>query len=478
MILTIDLGTTNCKAALFDQHGDMIHYDSITLDQSSFLLDGQLIEPIAFAKALKHVCTHLPHTKEIAAIIVTGSGPSLVPVEKEVLFEDDLLYAKSFSARLYLDRRGVEEAKIVSSVWDSFVDPSFFLPKALYIAHKEREIYEKSISFLSSYDYINYLLTGELRGIIHAPDAIKWYYNDEVLEKLHLDTEKFPPLISPGTIIGKVSHLAQKAFNFSPHTQVIAGGPDFLISILGSSAVHPGMVCNRGGTSEGINVCSLVPTQDKRLMSYLHPISPYYNISGIISTSGKAISWAKEMINIDSTSYEDMYYRINKVAPGSGNLVFLPYLTGERAPVWDSTAKGVFSGLSLSTSKWHILRSVVEGVCFAIRDVIETIEDIGQEVTTLRSIGGGAHIGTLQQIKANITQKEVAVPFQRESEMVGAMALAQHALKRFDSLQQACTSLISFSHFYTPDETLKPLYDDLFAHYRHLYDSLKGSWRT
>ncbi len=477
MILTIDIGTTNCKAALFDKSGNMIHYDSISLDQGIFLSDDHLIHPIAFSHALHNLCTHLPSTEDIEAIIVTGSGPSLIPVTQNVEIKDGLLYADSFPARLYLDRRAVEEAKIVSSLFNSFIDASFFLPKALYIAHHEREVYEKSISFLSSYDYINYLLTGEKRSIIHAPDAVKWYYNDEVLEKLELDKEKFPPLIAPGTIIGNISQLASRALSLPTKAKVIAGGPDFLISILGSAAVHPGTVCDRSGTSEGINVCSRVTVEDERLMSYLHPIAPYHNISGIISTSGKAISWVKELVALDSYSYEDMFNTIETIPPGSDNLVFLPYLTGERAPIWDSTAKGVFSGLSLSTSKWHLIRSVVEGVCFAIRDVIETIEDVGQEVTTLRSIGGGAQIGILQQIKANITQKEVAVPLQRESEMVGAMALAQKALGRFDSLQQACTSLISFSHFYYPDEKLKPLYDDLFAHYHHLYASLKGTWK-
>ena len=477
MILTIDIGTTNCKAALFNDEGIMIHYDTITLDQNYFLLHGHLIDPIAFSHALHYLSLNLPHSQEIEAVIVTGSGPSLVPVTHSVEMKDGLLQASSFPARLYLDRRAVEEAKEVSNAWESFIDASFFLPKALYIAHHEREVYEKSISFLSSYDYINYLLTGEKTNIIHAPDATKWYYNDEVLDMLHLDKEKFPLLIAPGTIIGNVSDLAQRALHIPSTAKVIAGGPDFLISILGSAAVHPGMVCDRSGTSEGINLCSSLRVEDERLMSYLHPIAPYHNISGIISTSGKAISWAKELVGLESISYEDMFNKIETIAPGSDNLIFLPYLTGERAPIWDPAAKGVFSGLTLSSSPWHLLRSVVEGVGFAIRDVIETIEEVGQEVSVLRSIGGGAHIGALQQIKANITQKEVAVPHQKESEMVGAMALAQKALGRFDSLQQACTSLISFSHFYYPDEKLKSLHDDLFSQYRNLYSSLKGNWR-
>ena len=477
MILTIDIGTTNCKAASFDNSGNMIHYDSLSLDQRYFSLDGHLINPIAFSKALHDLCTNIPRIEETEAIIVTGSGPSLIPVTHEVEIKNGLLYADSFPARSYLDRRAVEEAKEVSSQWNSYIDASFFLPKALYIARHEKEVYEKSITFLSSYDYINFLLTSEKRSIIHASDAIKWYYNDEVLEKLHLEKEKFPSLIAPGTVIGNVTKLASNALSLPMGVKVIAGGPDFLISILGSAAVYPGMVCDRSGTSEGINVCSCVNVEDERLMSYLHPITPYHNISGIISTSGKAISWAKELTGIESYSYEEMFAHIETITSGSGNLVFLPYLTGERAPIWDPTAKGVFSGLSLSTSKWHLLRAVVEGVCFAIRDVIETIEDVGQEVTILRSIGGGAHIGAMQQIKANVTQKEVAVPLQKESEMVGAMALAQKALGRFDSLQQACTSLISFSHYYYPEEKMSSLYDGLFAQYHHLYASLKGTWK-
>ncbi len=477
MILTIDIGTTNCKVALFEESGKMSHYDTIALDSQYFISDGQLINPIAFSIALDTLFKHLPTTENIEAIIVTGSGPSLVPVASPVMTKEGLLVADTFTARLYLDRRAVEEAKQISSVWGSFIDASFFLPKALYIAHHEKEIYEKTTCFLSSYDYINYLLTGEKTAIIHAPDATKWYYNDAVLELLNLDKEKFPPLIAPGTIIGTISSIAASTLSLPPTTKVIAGGPDFLISILGSAAVLPGMVCDRSGTSEGINVCSEVPIDDNRLMSYLHPIHPYHNISGIISTSGKAISWAKDLVGVENLSYEEIYNQVEMIPPGSNNLVFLPYLTGERAPIWDPSARGVFSGLSLSTSKWHMIRSVIEGVAFAIRDVIETIEGVGQEVTTLRSIGGGANIGVLQQIKANITQKEVAVPLQKESEMVGAMALARHSLGQYGSLQEACTSLISFSQFYYPDEKLANLYDELFTHYRHLYSSLKGTWR-
>ncbi|MGD8114840.1 MAG: FGGY-family carbohydrate kinase, partial [Sphaerochaetaceae bacterium] len=200
-------------------------------------------------------------------------------------------------------------------------------------------MYDKAICFLSSYDYVNYLLTNELTAIMHAPEAYTWYYDDSLLDTLSLDREKFAPLIFPGAFIGNVSSLASKAFSIPPKAKVIAGGPDFVVSILGCSVVRPGMVCDRSGTSEGINVCSRVDVTDSRLMSFRHPIDPYYNISGMISTSGKAITWARNLLNLDSLSYEQMFQKIETVPPGANSLLFLPYLAGERAPIWDPNAK-------------------------------------------------------------------------------------------------------------------------------------------
>ncbi|MDC7246067.1 MAG: FGGY-family carbohydrate kinase [Sphaerochaetaceae bacterium] len=476
MILTIDIGTTNCKAALFSEDGAMIHYDTTALDERFFFFDGTCIDPKAFSIALRHLFVNMPKTDDLEAIIVTGSGPSLVPVLAPAVYEDGLLYAPAALARLYFDRRAVEESREVSAAIGRFVDASFFVPKALYLARHEKALYDKAICFLSSYDYVNYLLTNELTAIMHAPEAYTWYYDDSLLDTLSLDREKFAPLIFPGAFIGNVSSLASKAFSIPPKAKVIAGGPDFVVSILGCSVVRPGMVCDRSGTSEGINVCSRVDVTDSRLMSFRHPIDPYYNISGMISTSGKAITWARNLLNLDSLSYEQMFQKIETVPPGANSLLFLPYLAGERAPIWDPNAKGVFSGLNLGTTDSYLFRAVVEGVSFAIRDVIETIEDVGQEVTTLRTVGGSSSIPILQQIKADITQREVAVPSVSEAEMVGAMVLAQYAVGRFSSLTQSCESLISFDTFYYPDTNKKALYDDLFGRYRSLYKALKGQW--
>ncbi len=476
MILTIDIGTTSCKAALYTREGLCIHHDRILFDSRSFSHDSITVDTRAISASLSTLMGHISSPSSIETIVVTGSGPSLVPVYDEPRIHQGLLHAESGETRLYLDRRATREAEEISQVSTMFVDASFFLPKALYIARREIEVYDRTKTFLSTYDYINYLFTSERKAIKHSKDSGRWYYDDKLLAELSLDERKFAPLILPGDTVGTVSALAQEYFHLGSSVKVVAGGPDFIVSILGSGAVTPSLVCDRSGTSEGINVCSVTPLDDDRLMSFLHPVEPLYNISGIINTTGKAVSWAKELLNLTEYSYQRLYEEIAALPAEKPHPVFLPYLAGERAPLWDPEARGVFSGLTLSTDTLTLARSVVEGTLFALRDVVETIESCGIPVGSLRAIGGGSEYGILQQMKADITGREIGVPVLSDAEMAGAMILAQKADGYFDSLAEASLSLVSFSHWYTPDSKKSGLYDDLFGRYRNLYRSLKGSW--
>ncbi len=476
MILTIDIGTTSCKAAIYTRQGLCVHHDRILFDPHAFSDDYQMVETFAISQALQTLMGHIASPGSIETIIVTGSGPSLVPVCEEPQVIDGVLHAPSGVTRLYLERNAVNEAREISEISGAFVDASFFLPKALRVAREEQELYGKTKVFLSTYDYINYLFTSEVKAIKHARDAGRWYYDDELLAALSLDERKFAPLIYPGDLIGTVSQRARSVFSLREGVKVVAGGPDFIISILGSGAVTPSLVCDRSGTSEGINVCSLTPIDDDRLMSFLHPVEPLYNISGIINTSGKAVSWVKELLNLRDYSFEELYGKVSSLPDSSPRPVFLPYLAGERAPVWDPDARGVFSGLTLSSDPIVLVRSVVEGTLFAVRDVIETIESCGIPVGSLRTIGGGSQYGVLQQMKADITGRSVGVPAAQDAEMSGAMILAQVADGYYGSLDEASLALVGFSAWYEPDERNRERYDELFAHYRHLYEALKGRW--
>jgi xylulokinase len=306
----------------------------------------------------------------------------------------------------------------------------------------------------------------------------RWYGNDQVLEQAELDTEKFPPFVVPGEVIGAIRPLIAARFGLSPQVKVVAGGPDFFVSILGTGAVHPGQVCDRSGTSEGINVCTQNQIVDSRLMSYGHPVKPFWNLSGIISTSGKAISWCRELLGLADAPYSEFDGLAASSEAGSGGVIFLPYLAGERAPLWNPKARGVFMGLGLDSGRAEIARAVTEGVCFAIRDVITVMEDSGAPVEELRVTGGPSKSDFLNQLKADITGRPVLRPEMDDAELLGLAVIGATALGKYVSFGQAADALVRIGREYTPKGANKAVYDLLFKQYRELYRALKPQFEA
>lgn len=465
MILTIDLGTTNLKAALFSEDGVLCSSRSSTIGTLS---DYQEIDPILWSKALSSVCKALGDLSLVQAVVISGNGPTLVPVLGKPKIREGLLHAKAGMARTWLDRRPVSESSEISEMLGTFVDSGFFLPKALYLFRNERETYEESLWLLSSHEYLDYLLTGVAKAIIHSDDSQQWYWNDALVTSLGMDKDKFPPFCKPGELIGPVTILASNALGLPAGISVYAGAPDFYVSILGTGTVEVGQVCNRSGTSEGINLCTRQPLGDPRLMTYHHPVAPYYNVSGIISTSGKAIEWAKALVGNKDMPFTDLYRKMAEAEPGCGGVVFLPYLSGERAPIWDPDARAVFSGLNLQTGSDELLRSVAEGTCFAMRDVITVMEELGSEVGQLRVTGGPSESDFMNQLKADITGREVLVPAMQDAELMGLLIIALTSLGHFASYREAAKAVVKTKHIFKPDPNLKELYDELFVTYRAL----------
>ncbi|GHT66210.1 xylulokinase [Spirochaetia bacterium] len=477
MILAIDIGTSAFKAALFTADG--ICKKSAALPLSIALSDGvrHEAEPAQWLRAFEESLKRLGDISGVEALAISGNGPSLVPVIGEPAFDeqgpsDPRLALPAAAALLWLDRRAQAESVRVSAIMGAPVDPGFFLPKILWIKNNDATLYEKTKYFLSCPEYLVYALTGEARTVFPSQGFDRWYWNNAVLDKAGLDPAKFPPFISPGETIGNLLPAVVRRFGFSGEVPVIAGGPDFFASILGAGAVHPGEACDRSGTSEGINVCTAERIMDTRLMSYGHPVKPYWNLSGIISTTGKAIVWARELLAINAEPFEN-FFCLAAAADRAGVPVFLPYLAGERAPIWDPHARGVFWGLSLSSGRAELARSVAEGICFAIRDVITVMEECGAEVRELRVSGHPGESDFLNQLKADITGRDVLVPVVGDAELVGLAALGAAARGHYGSAGEAAAAMVKIRRVYHGDEKKARLYEGLFAEYRGLYRALK-----
>jgi xylulokinase len=473
LLLAVDIGTSTFKAAVFSYEGLCRGHAALPLAMASG--DGLRHEtdPARWLRAFEELIPRLEGLREVEALIVSGNGPTLTPVTGTPGTGEGGLSLPAGKARLWLDRRAREESKTVSDLVGSYVDPSFFVPKALGIKNREPELYEKTRYFLSAPEYLVYALTGEARTVFPSAGFERWYWDEALLRAAGLDPAKFPPFAAPGDLIGTLDAAAAARFGFSRQVKVFAGAPDFFVSILGTGTVNPGQACDRSGTSEGVNLCTESRIMDGRLMSYGHPIRPYWNLSGIISTSGKAIGWVRELLGMAGLSHRGFYDLAAEAEAGAGGLVFLPYLEGERAPLWDSHARGAFQGLSLSTGRAELARAAAEGVCFAIRDVITVMEERGAPVRDLRVTGGPAESPFLNQLKADVSGRPVLLPVQRDAELLGLAVIGAYAQGRYASMKEAAGALVRIEKTFYPNESAGPLYENRFGMYRELYQTLK-----
>jgi xylulokinase len=489
MLLTIDIGTSFFKTAIWDFNGNRPAFVSTSLSMSRNEGPRHEADSGQWIRAFEDSCSLFSADKTnnlnaTEAIIICGNGPSLTPVLSAPLAEAEQSDKSGFAhgiglytapSRLWLDRRAAEAAKQVSALAGGFVDPSFYLPKALDIKINEPSLYENTKFFLGCPELLAYALTGEARTVFPSDGFERWFWNDAILESLGLDKGKFPPFIRPGEVFGQLAPKAAARFGFKPDIPVISGGPDFFAAILGSGTIRPGQVCDRAGTSEGINACTERRVSDERLMTYKHPVKPFWNLSGIISTTGKAIEWGRGLLGIEN--YDEFHALAQTAPPGAGGLVFLPYLAGERAPVWDPSKRGVLRGLGLDTGRPEFARSVLEGICFAIRDVIGVMEEASSSKEAASSLEGGVVIEELRvagslsesdlldQIKADITKKPVLVPRQKEAELMGLAIIGSCVLGKHASFAEAASALVKIDKEFLPDAKNAALYDDLFGEY-------------
>ncbi|TXT44015.1 MAG: pentulose/hexulose kinase [Spirochaetes bacterium] len=471
MILTIDIGTTSAKAAIFTSSGTMVAISRLELPTPTGRTSlEQEIPPRTWTQATKRLIQNLgrePNVElsKIRALAVSGQGPTILSVDRqgEVLHD----------ALTWLDRRAQVQSEKVGRLLGYPLDAAFNLPKILWIKENLPEIYERTKWFVSCPEYIVAQLTGTYVSFLPAQGYTRIIWDDAALEKLSLDKSKFPVFAGLGEVVGEIDPRGAKLFGLPHGIPVVSGGPDFIASLIGTATTAAGRACDRSGTSEGINLCwGGQVAQDPRLLYMPHVVPPYQNISGVISTTGRAVTWFVDAFGGEMESHEDFFKLSSWAKPGADSLLFLPYLSGERAPIWDPKARGAFIGLTLRHGKKEMARAVAESTAFAMRDVIEVMETTGAKVSDLRVTGKPAANAILNQIKANITGKPILVPEFLEAELSGDLCLAMVALGEYGSIAQAAESHVTFGKTYEPEPGSKSLYDDLFGLYRKSYSAL------
>jgi xylulokinase len=471
MIAAYDIGTTVIKGAFLSENGDFLAYASRTLSMIETDAAGHYeADPQQWKQAFREITEHnleqVGPGADVRAAIISGNGPTLVPLSHSGEFLSPVMS--------WMDRRGTAETAKIKEISGRYLDPTFYLPKALWLAKNRPDVYAETEHFLSCPESMLFWLTGEAVTILPGTHFLQYFWDDPLLESLGLEKTKFPEFSKPGKMIGKVSAAGASASGLPQNLPVISAGADFIVSLLGTGAVYPGRACDRAGTSEGINLCTEIEISDPRLMWYGHVVEPWYNISGIISTSGRAFDWIKDVTGAGMMRNDELDAEAAQSRPGADRLLFLPYLTGERAPLWDPNARGAFIGLGLNHTRKEMVRAVLESIGFAMRDVIEVMAEHGARIDDLRITGGPSKSALWNQIKADITGKNLLVPESTESELLGDLALALYGLGDTVDLAETADSIVKISKIYEPRKESRGLYDDMFGLYRDAYSGLKS----
>lgn len=473
MILCYDIGTTHLKGAVVDAGGRVVASARVPvrwLDGGEPL--GCEIESDAWLSGLALVTAQLGlrDRERLKGVVVSGNGPTLVAV--------DAAGEPVGPALGWQDRRAVAEASLVAEFSGAFLDESFYLPKALWLMRQRPVQYARTRWFLPSAEYIDFVLTGHAHRVNSAPLFAELFWNESAIPRVGLDPDRFPPFVEPGERVGTVVDRAADTLGVPGGLPVFAGGPDFLMSILGAAATQPGRTCDRIGTSEGVNLCWHRPIQDRRLLCFPHVVHGVYNVSAMLSSSGSSLAWAADTIAGFGGDIDALLAAAADAPAGAGRLLFLPFLGPERLPIWDPKARGAFVGLSHAHGTAEMARAVMESTGFAVRAAIEVMESHGAQVADLRATGRLVLSPAWCQARADITGRRVMVSAQEEADLVGNACVGFYGLEEYESLEAASESLVRFDRVYQPSAANRGRYDDLYAAFRAACVGLAESFRA
>lgn len=494
-LLGMDCGTTNIKAVILGEDGNVVAEAS---KPNRFLSPGpnmQEQDALDWWKStleiMRALCiqTGPEIVKRIRGICVSSHTVTLLPVDAE---GNPLR-----NAMTYQDNRSAGELHyIVDTIgFDRFVrivggQPSVaFLPnKILWYKKNEPELFARTAYFLQASSYINYKLTGVMTSDADQAtrtqclDIDKMDWSDEIGNVIGVDLHKMLPTLKlTDEIIGTLTEEAAKETGLISGIPVLAGCSDAIASMHATGMSHLG----ESGESSGTTSLVFVGSKTKSAPD-IPVVTKPCTIEGMpwvfdapIQSSGASLKWFIETMAAQERTYaeangKNIYTYLNELAleskAGADGLFFFPYLLGERAPLWNAYARGMFIGMGMNMKRSDLVRSVFEGTAYALRHVMETVKEAGAKAESLRICGGGAKSRTWCQIKASMLRMPVLRLDEKSGDVpVGDALLAGRRVGVFSNLAEATERAVKVQEVIQPVEEWADAYDKLYPYYVDLY---------
>lgn len=371
----------------------------------------------------------------------------------------------------------------------------FTAPKILWLRQYEPQNFEKTTKVLLPKDYVRFRLTGEFATEVSDAsgtlllDVKNRVWCKPLLDKLKLSKSLLPDVYESEVVSGKLSSIAAKLLGLPAGVGVVGGGGDQAAGAVGNGIVKSGVISATMGTSGVVFAHSDQVQTDPlgRVHTFCHAVNGKWHVMGVVLSAGGSLQWYRNNFGemeaalakgLDTEAYELMTAAAAKAPAGSEGLFFLPYLTGERTPHCDSNARGAWVGLSLRHGRAHLIRSVLEGGTYAMRDCLEIIKGMKIPVSDIRVSGGGARSAFWRQLQADIYGQNVSVTNSVEGPAYGVALLAATGTGAFKDVVEACTATIKVENKTTTNKANKAVYNRNYPMYGQLYSALKPSFPT
>jgi xylulokinase len=367
---------------------------------------------------------------------------------------------------------------------------NFTLTKCLWVRENEPANWSKVRSLMLPKDYVRFELTGERATEVADAsgtlllDVAHRRWSTEILGLVEMDASLLPTLYESPEICGRISAAGAAATGLRSGTPVVAGAGDQAAGAIGMGVVSPGTVSATIGTSGVVLAATDAPALDPggRLHTFCHAVPGRWMVMGVTQAAGLSLRWFRDQFlaatngssDSSSNSYDKLTTEAAQAPPGSDGLLWAPYLMGERTPYLDPTARGMLVGLTASHTRAHVIRAILEGVAFSLRDTFTIFQEIEVPVKTIRLGGGGARSPLWRQIQADVYGQRVETVEAEEGAAYGAAILAGVGVKAWPSVDAACGALVRVSGSTTPNSADSLVMDKAYAVYRRIYPAMKS----
>jgi xylulokinase len=465
-ILGIDLGTTEVKAGLVGIDGRLLAIARAGYGLAVGHGPGWAEQdPAAWWSAVVVAVRALrpPEPVEVVAIGVDGHGPTLAAVDEHG--------EATRPAITFLDTRAATEARELAEATGIRGWALGPLPAALWVERHEPEVAARTRWYLTTWEWLAFRLTGVARAPLapgqEPPDP------EQVQAATGLRMDRRPPASAMGAVVGGLTDAAADALGLRPGVPVAGGTNDAFASYLGAGLLEAGEAYDPGGSAGGFGVYWDRPVEVEGAFVTPAPLPGLYSVGAAMVATGRALDWFRDGIIGGGLSTEWLLEEAGSTPPGADGVVFLPYLAGERSPIWDPKATGAFVGLTLAHGRGHLVRAILEASALAIRHVAEPMLAAGVHVSAMRACGGPARSELWNQIKADVTGFPVLVPAVLETAVLGSAILGAVAIGACPDLPSGVRTMTRIEHRLDPRPECRPVYDRAFATYTALYPALK-----